>query len=584
MNTPVPQPARGLPLIIAVTGHRDLLASEIPGIRGHVRGLLSSLARDYPSRRITVMSPLAEGADQLVAEEALALGLDLIVPLPLPRAVYVTDFESAASRASFDALCAQASEVIALPSLPDCQPEDIMVHGPARDRHYAQLGVYLCAHCHLLLALWDGKPSTRLGGTAQVVQFLHDDVMPGYTDDSAVSRQAMVDDESDLVFHIVCSRDREDGAPEPGLEPLQVWWFTKDRDHPRSIDMPGQHRMIFSRGNEFSVEAIRFHEQISAENNSLMNDMKINKTTFDCLEPVDKIFRISDWLAIHYQNLYIKSLRIIFSLVFIIGIMFIIYSDIETIQYFLYIMIFFSLILAMTQYIARRGAWHRKYLDYRALAEGLRVQFYWAAAGVRSENTSKFTHDVFLQSQDPELGWIRNVMRVAGLRSDAAPGNDPRGLAFVLREWVGNATCGQTAYFRKKTATLLERQKSTAKISRLALVTSFSVIVMATILGDSLPATLLNAMIALMAATLLLLGVRQGYSGSIAEKEVLRQYAYMSRIFFTACHHLERAQDDDQRRRILKGLGISALNEHAEWILLHRDRSPETGEVWLSGQ
>ena len=71
--------------------------------------------------------------------------------------------------------------------------------------------------------------------------------------------------------------------------------------------------------------------------------------------------------------------------------------------------------------LAVRGAWHRKYLDYRTLAEGLRVQFYWAAAGVTSGNVTKFAHDNFLQMQDTELGWIRNVMRVAGTECDIAP-------------------------------------------------------------------------------------------------------------------------------------------------------------------
>jgi len=39
-----------------------------------------------------------------------------------------------------------------------------------RSHQYAQLGVFLCAHCHILLALWDGKPGTEFGGTGQVVK------------------------------------------------------------------------------------------------------------------------------------------------------------------------------------------------------------------------------------------------------------------------------------------------------------------------------------------------------------------------------------------------------------------------------
>src|SRR5690606_40759917 len=74
---------------------------------------------------------------------------------------------------------------------------------------YTTLFRSLCAHCHILLALWDGKPSDELGGTGQIVRFHHDDIMPGYAKASVASQQMLVDDESDLVYHIVCSRDRK---------------------------------------------------------------------------------------------------------------------------------------------------------------------------------------------------------------------------------------------------------------------------------------------------------------------------------------------------------------------------------------
>ena len=41
-----------VPLIVAVTGHRDLQTSEIPGIRGRVRGFLADLAERYPATNI----------------------------------------------------------------------------------------------------------------------------------------------------------------------------------------------------------------------------------------------------------------------------------------------------------------------------------------------------------------------------------------------------------------------------------------------------------------------------------------------------------------------------------------------------
>ena len=108
-------------------------------------------------------------------------------------------------------------------------------------------------------------------------------------------------------------------------------------------------------------------------------------------------------------------------LAFLMGLMFILYTDWSTANAYMFAFLGFFAIASAVQFLAKRSGWNRKYLDYRALAEGLRVQFYWAAAGVTSENESKFTHDNFLQTQDPELGWIRNIMRVAGTRCDASP-------------------------------------------------------------------------------------------------------------------------------------------------------------------
>ena len=218
-----------IPLVIAVTGHRDLVPEEVPGIRIRVRSLLSELRTAYPDRRLRVMSPLAEGADRLVAEEALSLGVELIVPLPMPRESYLLDFESEQSVHEFDALCDQANEILQLPLARKNKIDDIAEYGDARNLQYAQLGVFLCAHCHILLALWDGKLTGDLGGTGQVVRFHHDDIMPGYSERSTASQQMLVDDESDLVYHIVCSRDRPGGEPQPGLlSRWTTWWFTKD--------------------------------------------------------------------------------------------------------------------------------------------------------------------------------------------------------------------------------------------------------------------------------------------------------------------------------------------------------------------
>jgi len=576
-----PQEA-ALPLVIAVTGHRDLVAAEVPAIRDRVREFFRALSEGYPDRRLQVMSSLAEGADQLVAEIALEMGIELMVPLPMPKDLYLDDFRTAEKRAHFEYLCTQAIEIYELPLAKGNTAEAIARPGHARNREYAQVGVFLSAHCHILLALWDGKPGTELGGTGQVVKFHHDDIMPGYTAKTVATQQMLVDDESDLVYHIVCSRDRPDGAPHPDFRPLQCSWFTKDRHNPRSEDIPRQHQVIFERSGEFSRSAMEFAAQIERESWSLLDD-ESKRLLPHGIQDINRLFCMADWLAIHFQKKTLRVLRVTHALAFMMGLMFILWSDYETWPFYMFAFLLFFLLAAAVQYFSKRGAWHRKYLDYRALAEGLRVQFYWAAAGVTNENESKFTHDNFLQTQDPELGWIRNVMRVAGTECDAAPTMTQAGLAFALKEWIGDERSGQLGYYQKKVRERARKSRFTERLGLLSLLTSVVVVLLFVVAYASIPEPLRDPLKVVMGVMLLLFGVRQGYAFSTAEKELIKQYEFMLRIFYNAKRRLDNAIDVTEQRQVLQALGGSCLDEHAQWILMHRDRSPDQGEIWRMG-
>ena len=56
-----------------------------------------------------------EGSDRLVARVALELGVRLVVPLPLPLALYEQDFASEASLAEFRRLLGRAESSYVLP-------------------------------------------------------------------------------------------------------------------------------------------------------------------------------------------------------------------------------------------------------------------------------------------------------------------------------------------------------------------------------------------------------------------------------------------------------------------------------------
>jgi len=139
---------------VGVTGHRDLAGFDEAALRGRVRALLARLTRERGACRM--LSSIAEGADQLCAEEALALGW--LLACPLPFAAYREDF-SGEARARYDALLGRAEAAFAV------------AEGEERDAAYWLAGKYVADHCDALLAVWDGAPQQSACGTASVVEY-----------------------------------------------------------------------------------------------------------------------------------------------------------------------------------------------------------------------------------------------------------------------------------------------------------------------------------------------------------------------------------------------------------------------------
>jgi hypothetical protein len=152
-------------IIIGVTGHRIL---ENPtAIRVGVDKALHTIKTSFETEHITVLSPLAEGADRIIAERALAIdGTKLIAVLPLPVERYQEDFRSPTSMKEFQGLLELADEIIELPPINN------------REESYRNVGKYLVAHIDVLIAIWDGQPARGPGGTAEVVASARDRNLP----------------------------------------------------------------------------------------------------------------------------------------------------------------------------------------------------------------------------------------------------------------------------------------------------------------------------------------------------------------------------------------------------------------------
>src|SRR5262245_5965511 len=168
-----------LPLVIGVTGHRNLRDQDLPALEQQVAAIITDVRRDYlgPNAEtpIVILSALAEGADRLVARVALANGARLIAPLPMPLDEYRRDFEPGlkpGNMAEFDQLLTQAAAAPVMPFTSGNSREAVRADGKKRAEQYRAVGVFITQHCHVLLALWDGSDEDMAaGGSAEVVTF-----------------------------------------------------------------------------------------------------------------------------------------------------------------------------------------------------------------------------------------------------------------------------------------------------------------------------------------------------------------------------------------------------------------------------
>ncbi len=175
-----------IPIVLGVVGHIDPAPDAKNTLESSLRWVFELMRSRYKNSPIEVLSSLAEGADQIVADVALEMGCSVRVPLPFPSEVYAhsSSFRSPESRAHFLSLLDDArvaSFVVPLPE--DLEPRDQAGWEAIRDDHtgrgrcYANAGGYIVRHCAVLIALWDGEEGEP-SGTAEMVRYMSEGKIP----------------------------------------------------------------------------------------------------------------------------------------------------------------------------------------------------------------------------------------------------------------------------------------------------------------------------------------------------------------------------------------------------------------------
>jgi hypothetical protein len=384
-------------LAVGVTGHRAEVLAEgtVPVLRKRIRDVLEEIARSGRALldaerncfaalepRLRFVSPIADGADQIAAEVALELGWDLQAILPFKRSDYRASLANGGARERFDALLARADCILELPGNPDHSLDAYVMTGRAT-----------VAHCDMLIAIWDGLPPRGRGGTGEVVQLaltrgtaiIHVPLAPGgdtrilwaafdptvvtVADDPGVARPLERADVDALLYGLL--------MPPP------------DEEEQRFLGRFLHERLrLFRARIEYSllltaagVRRFRPHELTAKHAEAQIRD-EWRRYRAGCAEAhnisaamdlLEESYSWADRLATHFAHTYRSGHIFNFVLggvAVCLGLAAFMAPHLKFEEAALELLITLAIILNAV--IGSREEWHRRWLDYRQLAERLR--------------------------------------------------------------------------------------------------------------------------------------------------------------------------------------------------------------------
>ena len=522
-----------VPIVVGVTGHRDIRTKDRDLLSGAVEKILRELRDQCPHSGIVMLNSLAQGADQLCAEAALRLSIPLIAVLPMEKEEYEKDF-SGEDLQRFRTLCSTAKACFTAP-----ETEQAPL-APDRDFAYRQAGIYVAAHAHVLLALWDGKETAAPHcGTADTVRF----ALEGAYD----AKTAIPLGGSCPVWQVQTPRIGADDAADAGKVS-----FLGDQ---------AAFEEILTRSDEFNrlagKETPAQHALLPAE-----------READECLDRMETLYAKADALSIRFAGMYRKILAAFAIISTVITVAFLLYDE-AGLHPMILVCGAMLLLAWILQHRERRSAPHRRYLEYRMLAEGLRVQAFLRYAG-RGGSAA----DILPWAVKSEAAWV-----AAALNACAAA-EEPAAVHRIRDVWVE-----QQHRYHQRT---IERSKRSFKGSerivgaalRISILLYLAVLVFELVWGGLLPfsgqiegaqtyRTLWGLLLGSISAAALFIS---NYYGRLSLPRVTSDHVRMEQFYRTVLDRIDRFGETPG---LLLLIAREELIENVNWCSYQRDNTAD---------
>ena len=539
---------RCIPLVLGVTGHRDITPGDARRAREVVRGEIRKLAEHYPYTPIELLSSLAAGADRIVAEVALEEGIPLTVILPMKSELYEEDF-TPEEVTEYRELLARAANVFVAPEVED--------HAEGRDFLYRQAGIYVAAHSHALIALWDGSEPKRGGcGTAEIVDIKLNGMI-------SLNKTVSFSPEKGFVIHIPVRR--------AGVEPFPERTIT-----PKYLGDEKTFKRVLARTEEFNREtagSLRQSPRKRSVGHEKDSTVKEQKTGNDrAFERMASVGCAADFCSVRGAKRHRITVGLIAVMATLLTMSFLLYDE-ANMHYLIVgcgVMIVGIYVLNL---LARKRDFHRKYLDYRVLAEALRVQTALIEAGFYAE-----TYEMLSWAQKLETPWISRALAAICVY-------DPGSLKLTgsTDNWIN----GQLAYHRRAVVRAKAKSKANDRIVRAAVAITVAVYTAALVFeifwagtfGGSaslseVDAEFVRTIFKLATGSLSAISLFAGsYYGKLSLDQWARDSERMVLLYEEANASKENCRDLGE---LCVSLAREELSENMRWYAYQSDNGPDT--------
>ncbi len=436
-------------LRVGVTGHRELqdhgavsvaVESLLMTIRKSLEDNITGQARKT-RLKWKVVSALAKGADQIVATVAMEkMGATLDAVLPAEPDEYRKDFVNPDDLQEFNRLFEKAANYPFLKDVNTSFP-------PSVKEGYEQAGKALVDACEILVAVWDGKPARGHGGTARIVSYA-----------CSVNRLVVwINAQNPVAPPLILTEVKEIPASDgdSGSNGLQV----KTRALPKNASGWSSRFLQVAEYNSDRAFRKSSYDKVlernltkiegTARNTGL--DLRFIQPLLDDLVPH---YARADSLAVHYRKLHTRSAIWLYRLAAIavaIAVFQALYFPERTGWTVLEILALIGAVIMFRVSFAKH--WHEKYLNYRHLAERIRILLFQSVAGQQTEKKSILKQP--LPFYPGPGGWVLDVFDEIkqGLSSFTVP--QERFIEvkrFVTEGWVSDQ-----ADYHAKNAVIKER-------------------------------------------------------------------------------------------------------------------------------